>query len=359
MRIAIIDDGVNLSKLRWPFAVRKQISLPESLELPRSGITHGTICAMLLEQCASRYELIDIQITENWKNPVSVQEMAKALLRCIEEKADIICLSIGTTCLSEHKYLGPVMEALEKKGIQVVASLSNAGYMTLPGAYEQVICTMMDWNNRLAPGQCAVARHPVLGQLAVANSRVFPDVRSTWEGNSYASPVVTGWLLKQWRIHGRRISGEALWQGCPEIAAYEEKAGWGAPADNPVIAVASPTVAKHIWQLLDELSETYQLEAAAIQEDYGGSDLRIFAGKRSRLSRQELIAGIDRYVNCFLIFSVSIEGEGQINAFPYDLVLEERGEQIVIREGDICRGLVRPEGGWIQGLGQKLMELLI
>ncbi len=202
MRVAIVDEGIDRQALLYPERIRKTLILHEGTtlhDIPEGE--HGTACARLLEQCTDNYELFDVRITESWNAPVPVNDLKRALECCIREKINIICLSLGTIYLSEESVLTPVMQEIKEKKIRVVASLSNEGKLTLPGAYPEVFCAAMDWQDCLKPGECRIAYHNILKRIYVVNIKIGANKRGDWRGNSYAVPVIAGELINWIKIH--------------------------------------------------------------------------------------------------------------------------------------------------------------
>lgn len=282
MKIAIIDEGIDIDKLLHPEYLKKVISLIDKRQFSyfEPEGTHGTKCAQLLETCAQDYELFDIRIASNWHTPVNIYRIRNALECCIVEKVNIICLSAGSVCLSEEKVLGETIKKLDKLGIILVASLSNCGYITLPGSYQSVVCAVMDWNGLLYPGKCALAEHKILGKLLIANIQILPNTLGTCQGNSYAVPVAAGWIVSQIRKNKFYQVAE-LYESLPLTSSGFEKNDWAIPAESPVVNVIVKEPTLETIVLLDTMAEDFRLEAIAVVEEYNGDDFRIFVWQRA------------------------------------------------------------------------------
>ena len=266
MRVAIVDEGIDRRALLHPQRVQKVV-FPDAKtggsEMPTGG--HGTDCARLLEQCADGYDILDVRIAKSWESPLSVRDLRKALECCIEEEADLICLSLGTVRLSDAEILDPVMEQIQEKEITVVASLSNDGKMTLPGAYPNVICTAMDWNHLLKPGECRAVYHEILQKIYVANTEVGPNKKGIWKGNSYAVPVAAGNLIRRLR---KKENGQAdEWAPKSELSFADfARKGWGRPLESPMVAVVNWEAIFETEKLLHTFEEKFILDASSLVE---------------------------------------------------------------------------------------------
>lgn len=360
MRVAVVDEGIDRRALLHPQRVQKVV-FPDAKtggsEMPAGG--HGTDCARILEQCADEYEILDVRIAKSWESPLSVRDLRKALECCIQEEADLICLSLGTVRLSDAEILDPVMAQIQEKEITVVASLSNDGKMTLPGAYPNVICTAMDWNHLLKPGECRTVYHEILQKIYVANTEVGPNKKGVWKGNSYAVPVAAGNLLRWLR---KKENGQAdEWVPETELSFADfARKGWGKPLESPMVAVVNREAVFETEKLLHTFAEKFSLEAAALVETDFGKGFQIFGKNHYSGSREELLNKMDCCLDISLLLSVYEKEEMEKEHFFYDAEVYCSREKIdfyaegrlacTLRassavETDICRTLIRMLGG--------------
>lgn len=357
MRVAIVDEGIDKRALLHPERIQKTVSPDggrgDRQKIPEGG--HGTVCAGLLEQCAEDYEVLDIRVTKNWSSPVAIEDLEKALKCCIREKADLICLSLGTVRLSDAEILNPIMAQIREKGIFVVASLSNDGKMTLPGAYPDVICAAMDWNYRLKPGECRTVHHEILKKVCVANIEVGTNKKGVWKGNSYAVPVVAGNLMN-W-IRKKKSGASDKWMPDPDLpfAGFERK-GWGRPLESPRVVVVNREHVFTTEKLLHIFAEKFSLEAAALVEEESGKDFRMFGRNHYGGPREEVLKKMDCYLEVSLLLSVYEKEEMEKERLFYDAEVYCGREKIdfyaedkpfctipvsLTVENDICRILIR------------------
>lgn len=329
MRVAIIDDGIDLTRLEHPEVITKVISLVDENEKIRNYGVHGTRCARLLEAKASCYQLVDIKVTPNWQIPCSIHRIQKALEYCVSENIDIICLSAGSSYLSDAKALDDIMESVRKRDILLISALSNSGHLTLPGAYPNAICAISDWNGLLPAGKCAVAEHKVLGKLILANSQLPLNSQLKWMGNSFAVPIVAGWVLSCF-MGENKLDIRSQFENCPRISSNFEKWDWGIPAENPVVAIITDNPHWDTVTLLDNFLDIYGLEAVAIDNGCREKDFRIWKHKEIHKSRGDLIVDLDSYMHCSLIFAIYDSKEWEQESFLFDIELHLKFEQVYI-----------------------------
>ncbi|MEY8391113.1 hypothetical protein AALA98_07050 [Lachnospiraceae bacterium 45-W7] len=343
MRIAIIDEGIDRSKLKYPQRVVKQITWDGQPFTDNVNGRHATCCACILEDYAAGYELVDIRIAENWNHSVSIKKMAAALELCIKEHIDIICLSIGTTFLSDGTILTPLIKKLSVLKIKMVSALSNKGYMTLPAAYENVICAVQDWKGQLAPGECRRFFHSILGEVVVANTRLHSFTES-WEGNSFASPVAAAHLIK--------YPDKAF----PTAGTFDKYQS-AASNDNPVVAYISSDIHYEASIIMDYLLEADNLESVAIIEHACTDDIRIITPKNDIASRPFMIEEADKCVDCSLIFSL-YNWNDTLDDYAYDITVLSYEKRVVIRTDDAKSLVINKNLDWKKQLCHTLVELL-
>ena len=303
MRVAIVDEGIDRQALLYPERIRKTLLLHKGTaiqDIPEGD--HGTACARLLEQCTNDYELVDVRITENWNAPVPVNDLKRALECCIREKIDIICLSLGTIYLSEASVLTPVMKEIKGKRIRVVASLSNEGKLTLPGAYPEVFCAAMDWQDCLRPGECRMTYHNILKRIYVANIKTGVNKLGDWRGNSYAVPVIAGELINWVKAHGWDTTDKWLENQVVSFSDFK-RVTWGKPSESPVVSIYGSQKYFTPEALLSIFSKEFRLEAAALVEEDCGNHFQILSKNDYGVCRQELLADMDSYLGIFLLLS--------------------------------------------------------
>lgn len=359
MKIAIIDEGIKTEKLNHPENIRCQINMFEKDNIIKSG-NHGTNCAKLLESCTKGYELLDIRIVEQWNNPANVNNLILALERCIEEKVDFICLSAGTEYLSEAQYFEKIIKKLQKEGICVIASLSNQGYVTLPASYKNILCVIMDWNCLLQPRECIRIDHPFLGEIIVANVQSYIGQSNYLKGNSYAVPIVMGWILNRIKKENKQKKKIKLqdiikmFQFYPNYKSFIKK-DWGIERNNPIIAVKSSDK-KDIKSLTDIFIKSYNLETILIYNRT--RQIKYYRTALGSLSMKSLFDYTDRYIKCHIIscfFNIDEKIKDEIN---YDLIISIKEREVVVYVEDVLFYKFPKHGDWERVLCHNIIELL-
>jgi hypothetical protein len=194
-RIAIIDTAVDTRAIGGREI--RHINLCGESDAHADGkISHGTLCAMVLDHCASDYELINIQIFKENKLKVfgDIELLVKALKFCREQKVDIVSLSAVSSILSDSKLLFDITQDLVKK-IIIVSALDNRRYFTVPTGYAHVLGVQADNGSVLCLGEMAYQADDPLGANIYANCD-FALLAEQEErpSNSFAVPVVAAYV---------------------------------------------------------------------------------------------------------------------------------------------------------------------
>ncbi len=105
-KIAILDtdvcgEGLHCNTFQQ-YHVRKSISEGAGM----GAVSHGTACSMILDRNTTDYDLISIPVLDNapgeggkpWGN---IEDLRQGLLLCRELEVDLVCLSVGSTILSD------------------------------------------------------------------------------------------------------------------------------------------------------------------------------------------------------------------------------------------------------------------
>ena len=136
IRIAILDSAVDAQKLRNCKSFQ-HVNLCTT-DTPDTGdtLSHGTLCAMVLNACATDYELISVQIFNSREHKTFGDPgvLAQALQVCHDLGADVINLSAATSVLSDSAMLYEVSAEAARDAI-LVAALDNRRFMSIPASY--------------------------------------------------------------------------------------------------------------------------------------------------------------------------------------------------------------------------------
>lgn len=144
IKVVIIDNGLNqklyhelTGKYAKSYKIQDKTCVLEGDDTHLYGINHGTVCAALLGEFTGDIELLSISVNEEGNLPV--KNLETALIWCINNQVNVICMSIGITRLVEITRMLPLFHMLAMKGRFVIAADSNNGLITYPAALSTVI----------------------------------------------------------------------------------------------------------------------------------------------------------------------------------------------------------------------------
>jgi len=267
-RIAIIDTEIDPNHIK-----NKAI---EYIDLCGGGgemsnaLSHGTICAMVLEHCAVEYELVNIRIFQESIGKVfgELGLLCEALKLCRDLRIDVVSLSAVTSILSDSRHLfGTTNDLLESTII--VSALDNRRYMTVPTAYPHVIGVRNDSAGLLSPGDLAYSTNDPYNANVFANCD-FPFLRRCKHApsNSFAVPVVVS--------HINNLLNQGLPKQAVEAMIYNLKpyplSEKFSCLDNstvqtmrevPIVFVSADS-ANMTATLMDELYEKYKVQSSTL-----------------------------------------------------------------------------------------------
>lgn len=275
-KIAIIDTIVDTSRIQ-----NKNIEIYDlyfnSNREDMCTINHGTLCAMVLEECASDYELINIRIFEEdeMKTYCDIDKLCEALQMCIALDINVVSLSAGTMRLSDSKRLFELTKNLSKQAV-IISSLSNGKFVTIPASYPHIIGVRADVAGVLHTGEIAVQKENQLGFDVYANC----DFASLHEyghtkSNSMAVPVVAAFannLINQGHSVAevydiiRNQKPYPLQESYADIALLKDR-------EVPIVFVEN-TEDRNIYTYMDLLNERYEVEASVLMQKPQGYDIR-------------------------------------------------------------------------------------
>lgn len=200
LTVAIIDDGVmresqnNCIKIRH-YAVRTNYSVEEEkLEnYSKYGTIinmHGTICADILNYYSlNPYELVSIKLIR--KNGLAdLKSLISALYWVLENKIDLLSLSIGTTHHDDFNEVELIISKIAAKGTIIVAAADNDNLLTVPAGLCNVIGVKSDLSGQLEDNSFAIFEEPIDGIniMAKTNSKFI-------NSNSFVTPFITATIL--------------------------------------------------------------------------------------------------------------------------------------------------------------------
>lgn len=143
IKVAIIDDGVSPGVFSM-CSPAHSIIVTDSYKVKKTMLrskqkTHGTICAAIICQRTSEdVELYSIKVKSSKKNG-DAYKLKIAIDFCIDNKIDIVNLSIGSTSINDKSLMNEVALSAYSHGLIIVSSLSNDGMETFPASSQWTI----------------------------------------------------------------------------------------------------------------------------------------------------------------------------------------------------------------------------
>ncbi|QYE99746.1 S8 family serine peptidase [Paraclostridium sordellii] len=145
MKVALIDTGISKNEINnrcevRHFSLSKEVLIEEYNE-PKK--THGTDCfkEIVLNTKNNKIQILDLNILDESGN-LQVFNIISAIEKSIEEKVDIINISLGLTTYSQELY--DICEKAIQNNIVIVSAASHANTISFPADFKNVICVKVD-----------------------------------------------------------------------------------------------------------------------------------------------------------------------------------------------------------------------
>ncbi|MCW6089676.1 S8 family peptidase [Clostridium sporogenes] len=157
INIAIIDDGVNeklynTGVLKYNIEITPNLMIGERKKYDEYKSSHGTICAAIIKKYLPYSALSSIKIL-NDKCEGSVEQLSLALRLCADKEINLINLSLGSTYFDDFKILKESLKYCYKKGVIIVAAISNENIYTYPASLANIIGVKCDKKGRIKEGK--------------------------------------------------------------------------------------------------------------------------------------------------------------------------------------------------------------
>lgn len=138
MKIAIIDDEINEKYVKnvliEKIYVINDMNITNNIEN-----THSTKILSILNKMAKvDFQVVNIIVFDEGKS-TTIKSLQTALQICLDLDINIICMSLGTTRISEYDFMRNEIMQLYQKGVLLVAALNNDYHITLPACVKQVL----------------------------------------------------------------------------------------------------------------------------------------------------------------------------------------------------------------------------
>lgn len=185
----ICDDNIEIAGI---FSVEKEHVI--KCEPVNKDLTHVTLCFKIF--CSiinTNCSIYFINIFNNNSEKTNINNLIIALKWCLENKIDVINLSIGTTTLSDVSKLYSCISKLLKENIIIIAANSNSNKMTFPASFDNII-SVKATSNKLGEGYCyndgridKVNIECYVQEESILFNNKFYKIHSS---NSYAVPII-------------------------------------------------------------------------------------------------------------------------------------------------------------------------
>lgn len=285
----------------------------------KSVFSHGTICARILDQFASDYELVNIRILpdaggEKQRPSGLVRHLAEGLMLCIRLDVEIVCLSAVSSVLSDSRYLFPVVRELAQKSV-VLSALDNRRYVTVPTSYPFVVGVQSDWKNSLCQGELAYHKEDALFAEVYANCNI--DLLKQLHcapSNSFAVPVAAGqvnnWMNQKGDVEEcfRRL--KPYFMSCRQDE-FRQDGKTGLREDLPLIIIYgsdSRDTRTACQMTMNKLYDRYQVQTSALCSMETEYDIRFRRMETVEFILEELLF-MEEHYRTDLIFIVLKDNE--------------------------------------------------
>jgi subtilisin family serine protease len=194
VRVAIVDSGVHAAHPHVK-GVAGGIGIGYGDYLDRLG--HGTCVTAVIREKAPEAEIYAVKIFDR-KLAASIDKLAAALRWAIEQKMELVNLSLGTSNQNHAAILAEVVAEAVAAGTRIVAAYEDGGTRWLPGSLPGVVPVLLDFAvDRETMEPCQLAG----GETAYRASgypRPMPGVspEQNLKGISFAVANVTGILAR-------------------------------------------------------------------------------------------------------------------------------------------------------------------
>ncbi|RDU23821.1 S8 family serine peptidase [Anaerosacchariphilus polymeriproducens] len=357
-KIVIIDTIIEKELLKKKLEIQTFFLCEPEAEMP--PYQHGTICMKILEARTEDYEIINIVILENEQKKVSIERLVEALELCYNFEPDIISMSIGTTCLKDYQKLSGVIQALNEKGIILIAAPDNSCKITWPAAMDSVIGVTCDWKERLKPGEIRTLEENIFGLDLVANANLeFKNEPVAFgQSNSYAVPIVVSLLNTciNKGIRGKERILTEIQNSFGTALAYEqlkypEKTKLEI-FDEPVV-LCQGLHEEEFVPFIEWLWEEHMIQAVGITDDLQTDDFTL-------LARNRIGTDIESFVSTCLQKDLVLFSLNQNQSrLKWDVLIQGEEKQVVIKSAEEeIYVQTKDDQQWLGTLVNNLVEML-
>jgi len=210
IHVCIIDDGICGKEINLYKTIQiRNGKVVDSFEICKNN-SHGTGCAKVIVKHSEKKVLISSVSVLNRQCRGNVQSLCTAFAWCMENDVDIINLSLGSVFFKDKELLLSAVNRCVEKGIIIVGAYSNAGYVTYPASFTNVLGVRAFEEKDIK--DCAVRYDTNLGfglfeTLGSEKIDVDGMEKTTRWCNSIAAPQITAKIIN---MYERGISPIAI-----------------------------------------------------------------------------------------------------------------------------------------------------
>lgn len=326
-RIAFIDTGINTYYLEDPNRVTARFVVSDGrcdgyplFSAASDSICndHGTMCARIFEHYAGdcEYQIIDIKVLnsiydiEDSENigKGNINDLNTALELCLDLKADIISMSLGSSLLSDSRYVRDTIDKLNQKGTIIVAANSNSRKLSVPAVFPEVFGVEYDIWGILKPREILYCPNDPL-RIDTISAFEFEDELPS---NSYAVPIVTA-RINKYICEGKNTHPEivqAFIDDCNKFDLFtkEKYMTADAPRELPhikMITDAPPIIAyEYVKDIMDCLTDKHDCECACLCDMDKPIDCRFFDMRQFDMPFDQVISVFEQHADLSVLFSI-------------------------------------------------------
>ena len=194
MRVAIIDSGVHAAHPHVN-GVAGGIGIGYDDYVDRLG--HGTCVTAVILEKAPEAELYAVKIFDR-KLSATIDKLVAGLRWAIEQRMDLVNLSLGTANPNHTAILADVVREAVAAGTRIVAAYEDAGTRWLPGSLPGVVPVLLDFGIDRAAMEPCTLENGSIAYRASGYPRPMPgvSVEQNLKGISFAVANVTGILAR-------------------------------------------------------------------------------------------------------------------------------------------------------------------
>ncbi|MBN2921809.1 MAG: hypothetical protein JTJ28_19660 [Lactobacillus sp.] len=353
LKIAIIDDGFD-----WHVAHKFKNIRPHFLELKNNRLhkqrgiwkiylsSHGTRCFAIYAnatQSLPTYDAFLIKIIDDSTQRASLCNLEAAFLWCLENKINMISISLGTTYYRDFEPIQNIVNLLVQNGTIIVAAHSNDNFISFPAAAQNVIGVHCDYTAKLLKEHQYILLYGDRNHIDIMGCSKFSGLDNILYDdeienyNSYATPYIAA-LIHNTIIENNNMHTELLDFFASNNTIIKNFNYWNyiKPAiihattiNIPVIAFFQDSKNSSIPEFINKLCATF------IEEGYIATSINLSASKNmfdfsyqylhtlGIYARKDMISYVSYYTQANLLFIQLPQGSTDYNYI--DLILDEKG----------------------------------